>query len=127
MSELTFVARGRTMTAAELEAAAPRQTKKPAPEKVRRHRGFVVTGYPPGFIEQAKRARDALLSEWRSMGVREGRPPKPWDEELFVRTTKPFRVRTKHYEVEAAAMECAALAERAGWARVQVTALVDDE
>jgi len=69
------------------------------------HKGFSVEGIPPGVIEEAR----AKLGD-------------EFNENVFYGSAKTKKVRAKPYELEDAAHECKALAEKAGWLRVTVNA-----
>lgn len=91
--------------------------------------GFVVLGFPRDYLETAEREhnirREELLALERTnkLGPKE-KVPAPWNEEVFMRTGKPKRARTKPYELEAAADECAELCRKAGWKNVRVEELM---
>lgn len=74
-----------------------------------KHKGFSVEGYAPGVLEAAQKTAEGN-------GL-------PWDEQAEIRRIKPQRVRSKPYEIPAAAEECAQLARRCGWRHVVVRAL----
>lgn len=100
--------------------------KRSAPDQF--HKGFRVEGHPPGAMQAAQASREQAFAEWQALtddekrkrrfaGMRE---PKPWDEAVWLAKTKVKPVRSKPYELPAAADECAALAIKAGWLRVLV-------
>jgi hypothetical protein len=85
------------------------------------HKGYVVEGLPPGSLEVAMqehaRARAAEVSE-NSKRIR-----PEWNLETWLAKAKAKRVRSKPCELKQAALECKALAEKAGWLRVEIRAM----
>jgi hypothetical protein len=118
-------------------SAEAMKTKKAAPKDKPEsfHRGFSVEGHPPGALERARayamKARadwSAMTEEKKAAELRSGRrEPQPWSEEVWRAKTKPTKVRARPYGVEAAAKECASLAERQGWIDVRVVELKKGE
>lgn len=109
---------GRTFLLPDKAAKSRRPTgSRTTGDAEKRHLGYIVTGYPPDMVAEAKAAREAEIKA----AVAAGRlPPDPWDVEAWMRTAKPKKVRSKPYEVAAAAAECAAMAEfKAGWIGVR--------
>lgn len=105
-----------------------RPKKDPSPTEF--HKGWRVDGIPPGALEEAELdhpRRAAEIAHWNERCVKDKslkpRPVGPWDPEKWLRDAKRRPVRGKPYEIESAARECAALAERAGWLRVEVVEL----
>lgn len=96
----------------------PKRTSTAAAEF---HKGFAVEGIPPGALESAREAHNCE----RATAIREGakRIPDEWNELTWLAKAKAKRVRTKPYEVPAAAMLCKELAEKMGWLRVTVRPL----
>lgn len=80
------------------------------------HNGWRVQGIPPGALEEARKTHEAEAEFHRS----QGREPKLWDEANWLMNTKRKPVRGKPYEVPQAAQDCKALAEKAGWLRVEI-------
>jgi len=83
--------------------------------------GFAVVGFSPEHL------RVAALEHAKALGNQQGREllPKekllgPWDENTYMRTNKPKRVRSKPYEVASAADQCAEMVRKAGWKNVRV-------
>lgn len=102
--------------------------KADAPKKVRKaeapgsyHKGFRVVGLPPGTTEEARIANEKARVMVAMCGT--GRMPAPWDAATFQMNAKKKAIRTKAYELRAAADECAALAVKAGWEAVEVLSL----
>lgn len=92
--------------------------------------GFVVEGFTRAMLDAAADLRmkeiasyperlEQALADHKKTPLR----PQPWDEEQYLLTAKPARVRSRPYEIRAAADECRALAERMGWMQVRVTEL----
>jgi hypothetical protein len=86
--------------------------KKPRAEKGSYHNGWRVVGIPPGSLEEARRDHEATN--------RLAKSPKPWDEGNWLMNCKKKPVRAKPYEIPEAASQCKAMAEKAGWLRVEV-------
>lgn len=106
-------------------ATAPRMKRTPSVAKLTgidyldtMSLGFVVEGWRPEVLAEAKRAAELACAEFAKDPV--GRQPLPWDEEQWFLKTKPQKVRSRPYEIRVAADECAALATKTGWLRVQV-------
>lgn len=99
------------------------------------HKGWRVVGRPPGALEAAKLAAERDWAEYLQMQPKEimarypgGKGiPKPWDESSWRRNAPLKAVRSKPYEVHAAALECAGLAKLAGWTDVRIDALSKGE
>jgi hypothetical protein len=139
MAEVTFMVGGREVTAGDLAkvaAAQPKAKRAPSdrPKKVANRAdakysmGFLVTGFTREHIEKAKalhvHEREAAIEHNRRLGGHDPLRvaiPAVWDEAKYLRTSKPFRVRTKPFELKVNADDCAALAIRSGWLNVQVT------
>jgi hypothetical protein len=77
-----------------------------------------VRGIPPGALEQAREEHKLAAERARS-----NREPKVWDEQRWLMNAKCKPVRSKPYELLAAATECKALAEKEGWLRVEIVEL----
>ncbi len=80
------------------------------------HKGWKVTGIPPGALEEA-RAEALRLGRIEEQN---GRAAKEFNEAHWLSNHKGKAVRSKPYEIESGAAECAALATRGGWLRVRV-------
>jgi hypothetical protein len=85
------------------------------------HKGYAVEGFPPGSLEAAKEAHEKARAGELSSGSKRVRDE--WSEAAWMAKAKTKRVRTKPYELVQAAMECKALAEKAGWFGVEVRSL----
>lgn len=109
---------GTPIGAAFLNAPAPKRKPKEQPESF--HNGWRVQGIPPGALEEA-RAEHARATKAAQVNLT--KPPKEWDEANWLMNAKRKAVRSKPYEVVGAARECAALAEKAGWLRVEIIEL----
>ena len=84
------------------------------------HNGWRVQGIPPGALEEAREANQRL----REMAQRAGGKEIPhFDEQHYLMNAKRKPVRAKPFEIPQAAQECKALAERAGWLRVEIVEL----
>lgn len=108
---------GETVSIERLAAQAPK--KKARPQKDSFHNGWRVQGIPPGALEDARKAADAEAAHAR----RQGQEPKAWDEQHWLMNAKRKPVRSKPYEIPAAAEECRRLAQAAGWLRVEIVEL----
>jgi hypothetical protein len=88
------------------------------------HKGFRVVGIPPGAYEQAVKDNKREQETDKKIGgdVRADLPPY----EQWANQFKPRPVRAKPYEIQEAAAECARLAVKAGWDRVQITEIKRD-
>lgn len=100
------------------QKAAPR----PKPEEKSFHKGWRVMGIPPGAMEEA-RAEALRLGRIEEQN---GRVAKEFDEQNWIQNHRGKAVRSKPYEIESSAMECAALAEKAGWLRVRIEEIKRD-
>lgn len=80
------------------------------------HSGWRVQGIPPGALEEARKEHHSDASLARMAG----KPVKEWDEEHWLMNAKRKPVRSKPYEVPAAAEECKRMAQAAGWLRVEI-------
>jgi hypothetical protein len=83
------------------------------------HNGWRVQGIPPGALEDARKQHQIEARH----AAESGREPKEWDQERWLMNAKRKPVRSKPYEVHSAALECKALAEKAGWLRVEIVEL----
>lgn len=95
----------------------PKRQKKEQPESF--HNGWRVQGIPPGELESARdlHQREAAFAR------EQGKQPKDWDQQHWLMNAKRKAVRTKPYEVPAAAEECKRMAEKAGWLQVEIVEL----
>lgn len=91
------------------------QAKKAKPEKIKFHKGFRVVGLPPGSMDEARKKH-----ELEQLGKKE---PKPFSEQGWLMNAHAKPVRSKPYEIKESADQCAELAEKNGWMRVQVVEL----
>jgi hypothetical protein len=132
MSDMLFSVGGVLISADQLKKATPKsppRPKKPAADKF--HRGWRVSGHPPGALEAAQESRELSITLWASLSdesrkkARDGgqREPKPWDADVWRRTTTKKAVRSRPYEIHDAATQCAAMAASAGWLDVEVAAI----
>jgi len=80
------------------------------------HKGWKVTGIPPGALEEA-RAEALRLGRIEEQN---GRAAKDFNEANWLQNHRGKAVRSKPYEIESSANECAAMATKAGWLRVRV-------
>jgi hypothetical protein len=101
--------------------------KRPKPELSPFHKGWRVTGLPPGSQEKAEQDHATEIARVQDHNAAHPsnriRVPKPWDAEFWLRTARGIAVRSKPYELPEAAQQCAEMAEKAGWLRVRVEAV----
>lgn len=111
---------GEALSIERLVSVAPKRkkTKRGEPPK-EYHNGWRVLGIPPGALEAA---HEQFQSEAASL-CEQGKESKDWNQEHWLMNAKRKAVRSKPYEVPQAAQECKAMAERAGWLRVEVVEL----
>jgi hypothetical protein len=87
--------------------------------------GWIVEGFTRDMVDAAKSARLKAIEQYaaaKAEGLKwEGRPPQTWDEEQWLHTAKAAKVRTRPFEIRAAAQELADLAMRQGWVHVRVS------
>lgn len=81
--------------------------------------GFVVEGWRPEALAAARKTREADLAAFAADPA--GKQPLAWDEEQWFLKIKPQKVRARPYEIRSAADQCAEIATKSGWLRVQVT------
>lgn len=119
MEELTFVnVLGDVISKETLKPV--KKVRKPGRERpAEYHNGWRVQGIPPGVLEEAR----ATYKRESDFARQQGKQPKDWNEENWLMNAKRKPVRSKPYEVPQAAEECKAMAEKAGWLRVEVVEL----
>lgn len=119
---LQFVnVRGEVLTEHQMQQTAKQQRRpKSVTEKEPQHKGFAVSGYPPGALEVARADHARVVAMAEKAG---GAAPKPFDENEWRTNTKKRRV-AKPYVIRSAAVQCADLARKAGWTDVDVVELV---
>lgn len=98
---------------------AKRETSAPAEF----HKGYAVEGLPPGSLESAMKDHAEKRAADISSGTIASRIRPEWNFDAWLAKAKGKRVRTKPYELHSAAVECKALAEKAGWLRVEVRSI----
>jgi hypothetical protein len=132
MPEITFNVGGREVTASQLIATAPKRKPKPAAESLKRvdarehakeSDGFAVLGYSPAHWAQRETDYTAAMLSFKTGG---GKNPGTAEEftTRWMQKNKPKRARTKPYEIESAADQCAELMRKAGWLHVRVEELM---
>lgn len=132
---LQYVIGGRLVEEDDLKRqakAAPKPAPKPKADAEQKwHKGWRVSGHPPGAMEKAKTLADASMARWENMSearrvnaIKVGeKPPKPWDEILWRRNTALKAVRSKPYTIPEAAEVCREMAIKEGWLDVVVIEL----
>ena len=94
--------------------------KKKAVDQKAFHKGWKVTGIPPGALDEARADHRRVAEAMTRSG---GKEVKPFDEANWIQNCRGKAVRAKPYETQSAADECAALAQKCGWIRVRVEAV----
>lgn len=128
-----YVMGGRTVTEEQLLACKAKPKPKPrGPASKRvdnvhdatRSAGFTVSGFSPEHLVKAEKQRGediAFAKAWNAEHKECAmRVPPPWDAELYIRTARPIRARSRPYEIESAADQCAEMLRKAGWLGVRV-------
>jgi hypothetical protein len=82
------------------------------------HNGWRVVGIPAGAMEEAQKERAAEIRDAINLGAT--RIPKDFDEIQWRQNFKKKPIRSKPYEIPAAAEACKQLAEKAGWTYVEI-------
>lgn len=101
---------------ADAKSEAARK-KRATPDMKAFHKGWKVTGIPPGELEAARDDNRRVAEMAARSG---GAEIKPFDEANWLQNHRGKAVRAKPYEVRSAADDCAALAEKCGWLRVRI-------
>jgi hypothetical protein len=87
--------------------------------------GWLVEGFTRSRIDEAKAARLKAIEQHAAAlagGVKwEGKAPRAWDEEQYLHTARPQRVRSRPFEIHGAAQQLAEMATKQGWLAVRVT------
>ena len=98
------------------------KAKSSRPQRDEQHKGFLAVGFSPEYLERTRQHHEALIANAKAAG---GVPPKPWDEDLFMSSHPPGKVRSKPYELREAAEQACLMAERqAGWKRCRVVPVI---
>lgn len=84
------------------------------------HKGFRAVGFSPAQLLKAKLEHERAIEAARVAG---NEPPKPWDEESYMRAHRPGYIRAKPYELYDAAATACQLAAKEGWKRCEVITL----
>jgi hypothetical protein len=83
------------------------------------HKGWRVVGFSGEILAEAREAHD----KERSRKLTDKHAPKdigPFDLASYISLNKPKPVRSKPYEMREAALQCMAMAEKAGWQFLQI-------
>lgn len=115
---LRFALGERTVTAADLRAQARRlhpAKPKTASAPAAAHRGWRVLGHAPGALAEAEKTHRLRAQH---VGT-----PAPFDPQHWRMSTRKTAIHVRPYALEQAALECAALARKAGWLDVVVEPL----
>lgn len=109
------------------DPVALKQYKKATPRQKQEdksfHKGWKVIGIPPGALEAARDDNRRVAEMAAKAG---GKEIKQFDEANWLQNHRGKAVRSKPYELESSAKECAAMAERAGWLRVRIEEIKRD-
>ncbi len=107
--------------AAKRESAPKTQTVQHV-QGATRSNGFSVVGYSPAQIAKARQQHaDEIAAAQRLKLVNPiVEIPGPFDLSAWMRKTRPGKARSKPYEIEQAAEQCAELCTRVGWLEVRV-------
>lgn len=113
----------------------PASTKKRAIKRIAPvsdegfHKGWRVVGVPGDALKQAEQDHPRLIADAESWNLRVQQErgtgkavpvSGPWDADKWLNEAKLRPVRSKPYELQSAANECAELARKAGWLRVSL-------
>lgn len=135
MTGLTFIIRGQTVAAHDVAKYATPAKKRTSDGPLKRvydrsiakeSMGFLVWGYSPEQMTEAKKEHEAALKERDALIESDPscaanlKAIQPWCADAFMNKAKPKRVRSKPYELFPAAETCKQMAEKAGWLRVTV-------
>lgn len=86
--------------------------------------GWFVLGFSPEHLQQAEKQRGIDIAGAKALNAGEPHKPMPipreWNQDEYMQTAKPKRVRAKPFEIESSADQCAELARKAGWLCVTV-------
>lgn len=123
---LTFVnIHGKKITAARMasmkEIGAEQERRKRAAAKAEAiavHKGWRVTGIPPGALEEAIASHQRVAELAAAAG---GKAIEPFSREAWLRKQRRVAVRSKPYSIKQAANDCKELAIKSGWIEVRVT------
>lgn len=114
-STLRYMVGGVLLTEAELRARAKALPKERKPrESTPSHRGWRVVGHQYDAMLDAERDARAAFAK--------GESTTPWSESNWRRNTKKLPV-SRPFEVYAAALLCADLAQQSGWIDVEIIEL----
>lgn len=105
------------MAAMAADGVQVKRRKRAASDDKSMHKGWRVTGIPPGAMEAAIESHARLVKLAAEAG---GKPIKPFDRDAWLMKTRRVPIRSKPYELEQAAKDCKALAEKCGWTHIQI-------
>jgi len=80
------------------------------------HKGWRVVGLPPGAVEEAEQEHKKKSFEARAAG----KTVLDFNPLEWMQKARRKAVRSKPYSIHDAAAQCAELAEKAGWTRVEI-------
>lgn len=129
MSELKFIVRGQVVSEdrvkAHLDKGKPRTSESlktvTQRDEAKQSLGFIVLGYSPEHWAERVKAREEAFRLYSEDPTKNKAPGTL--EEFTVRwmgKNKPKRARSKPYEIEQSADQCAELMRKAGWTHVRV-------
>lgn len=111
---------------------AARKTRAPAEAK---HEGWIVQGFPPGYVEQSQREALSIMANWDrltpDMQAREigngKRKPKPWDEVAWLKKAKRDRMKKGksivHFSTPETAETARQMLASLGWTHTETVEL----
>lgn len=129
MSELKFTCKGAVLTADQVKQSAqkaPPRTSNSLKTVSRRDEakqslGFIVLGYSPEHWAQREKDREDAFRLYAEDPTKNKAPGslEEWTPKWMAKN-KPKRARSKPYEIESSANQCAELIRKAGWFHVRV-------
>jgi hypothetical protein len=134
MSEITYTVGGRQVTADQFKATAkkaPPRVSATASKRVESRsdanisQGFAVLGYSPDHWAEKDATYREALKAYEAAPETAKHPGAPDEFEIrWISKNKPRRARSKPYELESAAEQCAEMMRKAGWLHVRVEELL---
>jgi hypothetical protein len=129
MSELKFIVRGQVVEAhkvkAHIDKAPPRTSNSlktvSMRDEAKQSLGFIVLGYSPEHWAQREKDREDAFRLYAEDPTKNKAPGtlEEWTPK-WMGKNKPKRARSKPYEIESSADQCAGLMRKAGWLHVRV-------
>lgn len=133
MSELRFVVGDRVMSEYEFKQRAQKRVARKSEslkavyqrDEAKESLGFVVVGYSPDHWAQRIEDHKHALRMYEAEPTK-SKDPGSLDEftTRWLLKNKPKRARSKPYEIESSAEQCAEMLRKAGWLNVRVDELL---